>query len=139
MIEEWYDRVPYWMLQLIQDNRTGKLYDGRRRDKVKTAERPNDELIELNNAAFTQMDFLPSTAAWKTHSKNVSLVKQASMFVETQYRWKQDADAQDAFNKGNPAGNTVDVTNRKKGSTKPSDSEKKKLIDEMLTLSDVLI
>lgn len=139
MIEEWYDRIPYWMLQVIRDNRTGKLYDGRRRDNVETAERPNDELIELNNAAFTQMDFPPSTSAWETHSKNVSLVKRSSMFVESQYRRKQDADAQDAFNKGKEAGDTIDTTNRKKGSTKPSDIEKKKMIDEILTLSGVLI
>ena len=137
--EEWYDRMPYWMLQVIRDNRTAKLYDGRRRDGVETAERPNDEMIELSNAAFTSMDFPPSTAAWETHSKNVSLVKQASMFVETQYRRKQDVDAQDAFNAGEQGGDKIDTTNRKKGSTRPSENNKKKLIDKMLTLSGVLV
>ena len=61
------------------------------------------------------------------------------MFVESQYRRKQDADAQDAFNARKTDGDTVDTTKRKKGSTKPSNIEKKKLIDKMLTLSGVLV
>jgi hypothetical protein len=72
-VEEWYGNIPYWMLlQLIRDNITVKLYDGRQRDGMETAERPLEEFIELKNAAYSSMDFPPSAAAWVRHSQNVS-------------------------------------------------------------------
>jgi hypothetical protein len=138
-VEEWYGRIPYWMLQLIRDNRTSKLYDGRRRDGMETAERPLDEFIELQNAAYSSMDFPPSVEAWVTHSQNVSLIKQSSVFVETEYRRKFDVDALDDYNEGKDDGDRHDIGNRKKGSTAGSRTDQKQLIDEVLLLSGVMV
>jgi hypothetical protein len=139
-VEEWYGHIPYWMLQLIRDNRTVKLYDGRRRDGMETAERPLDELIELQNAAYSAMDFPPSVAAWVTHSQNVSLIKQSSVFVESEYSRKFDVDALDDYNEGKDDGDSRhDLGNRKKGSTAGSRSDQKQLIDEVLLLSGVMV
>jgi hypothetical protein len=99
-VEEWYGNIPYWMLQLIRDNRTVKLYDGRRRDGMETAERPLDEFSELQNALYSSMDFPPSTAAWVTHSQNVSLIKQSSVFVETEYKRKFPAELSQIIGRG---------------------------------------
>jgi hypothetical protein len=99
-VEEWYGNILYWMLQLIRDNRTVKLYDGRRRDGMETAERPLDEFSELQNALYSSMDFPPSTAAWVTHSQNVSLIKQSSVFVETEYKRKFPAELSQIIGRG---------------------------------------
>jgi hypothetical protein len=127
------------MLQVIRDNRTAKLYDGKRHDGMETAERPIDEMIELKNAAFASMDFPPTPAAWEMHSMNVSLLKQSSMFVEMEYKHKYDVDLMDSYNEGKDDGGGHDTLNKKKGSTGVSRVEQKQLIDEVLSLSTIII
>jgi hypothetical protein len=139
-IEEWYGKIPYFLLQLIRDNRTVKLYDGRQNNGKETAERPIDEIMELKNAAYSSMKFPPSAASWETHSQNVSLVKQSSIFVETEYKRKKDVDAMDAYNNGKKDdGDGHDTMNKKKGSVTTSRTDQKQLIDEILSLSSILV
>ena len=98
--EEYYDRIPYSILQLVRHNRFQKLYDGTDRKNNSMSHWAIDSLMELMNKNVKELDFPNTIEAWQLHSQNVMLALASRSFVTNEYTNHHSTDVQDAKNLG---------------------------------------
>ena len=68
--EEYYNRIPYHVLQWIRENRFQKLYDGTDRFPNELSHWAIDALMELMNKNVKGLDFFNTIEAWQLYSQN---------------------------------------------------------------------
>ena len=134
--EEYYQRIPYSILQLIRKNRFQKLYNGTDRKKTSMSHWALDALMELMNKNVKEMDFPNTVDGWQLHSQNVMLALTSRSFVMNEYTKHQSLEVQNAKNFG--MDEYIDMS--QKGNTKiqstPSNRSKEKVLcQEVLSLA----
>ena len=139
--ETLYDKAPYWLLQGIRENRTGKLYKGTNAlTGLPTADRAWDELMELIQHKYKSMHFPANEDTWEAHSYNLSMMQQSETFALHHYVKRTDVASSDAYNtgKGNADNDCEDRGQRKKVTVASRRRQEKIMIDEILTLSNIV-
>ncbi|KAI2493282.1 hypothetical protein MHU86_21241 [Fragilaria crotonensis] len=140
--EELYANVPFWVLQIIRDNRTARLYDGKDLYSGRpTAHRAMDECMEIVQHKYKCMNFPGNEDSFYRHSFNMSFAHKAGTFGYHQYSYRYDVESMDDYNSGESKGDCdkADQGRKKKATVVPKRTQEKKLIDEILTLSEVMI
>ena len=126
--EEYYDRIPYHILQLIRENRFQKLYDGTDRRQNSLSHWVIDALMELMNKNVKELYFPNTIDGWQLHSQNIMLALASSSFVMNEQTNHQSLDVQNAKNSG--LDNYIDMS--QKGNTKtkltPLNQSKEKIL-----------
>ena len=98
--EEYYQRIPYRVLQQIRKNRFQKLYNGTDRKQSSMSHWALDALMELMNKNVKEMDFPNTIDGWQLHSQNVMLALTSRSFVMNEYTNHQSLEVQNAKNCG---------------------------------------
>ena len=140
--EELYAAVPFWVLQIIRDNRTARLYDGKDLYSGRpTAHRAMDECMEIVQHKYKCMNFPGNEDSFYRHSFNMSFAHKAGTFGYHQYSYRYDVESVDDYNSGQSKGDCdkSDQGRKKKATVVPKRTMEKKLIDEILTLSGVMV
>ena len=140
--EELYADVPFWVLQIIRDNRTARLYDGMDLYSGRpTAHRAMDECMEIVQHKYKCMNFPGNEDSFYRHSFNMSFAHKAGTFGYHQYSYRYDVESLDDYNSGESKGDCdkADQGRKKKATVVPKRTQEKKLIDEILTLSEVMV
>jgi hypothetical protein len=73
-IKDLYGRVPYHILQVIQENRMLPLHPGKDRDGRDMTHWAMDALLELMQPKYKSMNFPSALDGWQKHSTNMPLV-----------------------------------------------------------------
>jgi hypothetical protein len=141
-MEEFYHDIPYWVLQVIRDNRTGRLYNGRNvQSGQHTVDRAMDEMMEIVQHKYKSMDFPGDDDAFERHSYNMPLNQQCATYAYHQYGDRYDVDSVDDYNSGVSKGDSdvADKGSRKKAGVASKRTQEKIMIDELLTLSGIMM
>ena len=139
-METFYNKNPFWVLQVVRENRTGRLYDGREVESGrKTSDRALDECMEIVQHKYKSMEFPGTEESFERHSYNMPLSQKCATYAYHQYSFRYDLDSVEEYNSGKSVGDSdvSDKGSRKKVGVPSKRTEEKKLIDEILTLSNV--
>ena len=84
-IDEYYGRVPYYVLQWIRENRFQQLYKGKIRKVNDTLHWEIDRLMELMNKDMKELYFLNTIEVWLLHNQNIMMCLRSRVFVMNKY------------------------------------------------------
>ena len=134
--EEYYDRIPYRILQLVRQNRFQKLYDGTDRKNTSMSHWAIDALMELMNKNVKELDFSNKIEAWELHSQNIMFALESRVFVTNEYSNHRSMEVQDAKNSGSDKYTDLSQKGNIKTKTIPLNRTKEKaMCSEILSLA----
>ena len=125
--EEYYNRIPYQILQLIRENRFQKPCDGTDRNQNSMSHWAIDALMELMNKHMKELNFPNTIEGWQLHSHNLMLALSSRSFVMNEYSNHIFLEVQDAKNNG--VGRYADMSQKGniKISSTPTNRTKEKI------------
>jgi hypothetical protein len=126
-MEDLYSRVPFHVLQAIRENRFLPLHKGKTRNGQFMANWALDQVMELLQIKYKDMNFPSTHSGWQEHSTNMPLVSRCKKYAETEYSRRHDVESYDEqFFEMDAAGHSQDKGNCKTQTTIPRRTQEKK-------------
>ena len=138
LMEDFYGTIPYWLLQVVRDNRFARVHDNRP-DGSECAEWALDAMIESLQQHYKSMSFKNDTASWIKHSRNMPMVNRCVMHVDNEYSRRYGVESLDEYNKDNPCGAATNKGKKKNLSIPPKRDSEKNMIAEILCKGSVFV
>jgi hypothetical protein len=139
-MEDLYSRVPFHVLQAIRENRFLPLHKGKTRNGQHMSNWALDQVMELLQIKYKDMNFPKTQTGWQEHSTNMPLVARSKKYAETEYSRRFDVDSYDEqYLEFDAAGVKQDKGNCKTQTTIPRRTNEKIMLSEILFLSNTFV
>jgi hypothetical protein len=133
-IEDFYQRIPSWLLQKVREERCQAMYDGTDKRGRPMASRYIDEVIETLMISYHQMSFRCTANDWRKHSVHMPLFRKCKAFHDSEYSKRNDIPSfEELYVDGIANGSNTDKLNQKRAMSIPRAEAELAFIADLLT------
>lgn len=137
LMEEYYARVPFPILEILRRNRTQKLYLGTDGNGKPMAFHELDDCMEMVMPKIKEMPVKTTGESWTAHSTKIPLVAKSSVFVDTWFTEYTDVETYDSWVNGTIFDKGLDQRTKRHKTAKPRRTREKELVMEILTAMEL--